>query len=233
MKVVWHLDLREVTGQNESYAKIFVNYEKRVDAVHFVYSFSSSVFFFCCSFLQSISLFRVVPVFLSPLLYLSTSPPPYLSTSLSLFRSLCSPSRCRAPNLCARATSRLRRTLSRRTRQPGRSARVKVRPWKISMYPSRRHDVSLNLVVRVWASGPHRASRSTTTAPPGKSTWVNSVSSDTPFPAPPFLADTALTTDKTPLFSSTISPRTRPSYLCALRDEEEKKNKKKLNHIKR
>lgn len=29
---------------------------------------------------------------------------------------------------------------------------VKVYPWKISMYPSRRHDVSLNLVLRVWNS---------------------------------------------------------------------------------
>lgn len=114
------------------------------------------------------SLFSVSPLFLLPLLAL------HPSAALS---------RCRPPNLCERATSRLREERKRKGREggartteriagrwrerkreragfasrqtaPGRCKGEGVRSWKISMYPSWRHDVSLNLALRVWSAAP-------------------------------------------------------------------------------
>lgn len=111
--------------------------------------------------------------FISSLL-LSLLPALYPSAALS---------RCRPPNLCERATSRLRERKRKRKRKPERERLAKrkgwegeererepafssrqtapgrckgegVRSWKISMYPSWRHDVSLNLALRVWSAAP-------------------------------------------------------------------------------
>ncbi|KYQ55150.1 hypothetical protein ALC60_06002 [Trachymyrmex zeteki] len=42
---------------------------------------------------------------------------------------------------------------------PGRCKGEGVRSWKISMYPSWRHDVSLNLALRVWSAAPPPGNR--------------------------------------------------------------------------
>lgn len=131
-----------------------------------------SAVFFCFFFLLSYPMYSRFLSFISSLL---------LSLLLALYPSAAL-SRCRPSNLCERATSRLRERRRRRKRvgtserlakwkrregeereraafssrqtAPGRCKGEGVRSWKISMYPSWRHDVSLNLALRVWSAAP-------------------------------------------------------------------------------